>query len=358
MRYLERLNTSQHLDQATLVTALYCIIDDLYRALFAHRKPVRPGRRPELSDSEALTLMVLAQWRADRSERAFLAYASTHLRSYFPRLLDQSSFNRRVHDLMGVFCAMGPAIRLHALAILNLPLPAYEVLDGVPVPLMRRCRGIQHRLFRDEAAIGRGGSDRDWYYGVKLLGGVDAHGFLTGFVAGPANTEERWLAEALLGWRHDPNLYTPSAAGLASVLGPTHRVGGHRQGPTGPLGPRPGVGEPSPVLAIADLNYDGATWSRHWRDDYGAAVFTAAEYRALAEPDRRRAGRWLHGLRQTVESAFNLLVDRFGLKFPRARNRWGLYTRLGAKVAAYNFMLFVNYLTDRSPFSPCSPLHD
>jgi len=350
------LTTSQHLDPATLVTALYCTIDDLYREQFAHRKPVRPGRRPELSDSEVLTLMVLAQWRADRSEQAFLAYATTHLRAYFPRLLHQSAFNRRARDLMGVLCAMGPAIRRHAIAILNLPLPAYEVLDGVPVPLMRRCRGIQHRLFRDEAAIGRGGSDREWYYGVKLLGAVDAYGFLSGFVVGPANTEERWLAEALLRWRRDPSLPIPDSAQMAQVLGPTHRAGGQRQGPTGPLGPRSGVGGPSQVAAIADLNYQGAAWNRHWRHDLGATVFTEAEYRALARPDRRRAARWLHGLRQTVETTFNLLVGSLGLKNPRARTLPGLYARLGAKVAALNLILFVNRLTGRPPFSPCSPL--
>jgi hypothetical protein len=350
------VTTSQHHDPATLVTALYCTIDDLYQEQFAHRKPVRPGRRPELSDSEVLTLMVLAQWQADRSERAFLVYATTHLRAYFPRLLDQSAFSRRARDLAGVLCAMGLAIRRRAIAILDLPLPAYEVLDGVPVPLMRRCRGIQHRLFRDEAAIGRGGSDREWYYGVKLLGAVDAHGFISGFIAGPANIEERWLAEALLRWRRDPSLPVPRSAQLAPILGPTHRAGGRRQGPTGPLGPRPGVGEPSPVVAIADLNYEGAAWSRHWRHDYGATVFTQAEYGALAASDRHSAARWLHGLRQTVETAFNLLVGSLGLKFPRARTLWGLYTRLGAKVAAHNFTLFVNHLTGRPPFSYCRPL--
>jgi len=350
------VTTSQHLDQATLVTALYCTIDDLYREQFADHKPVRPGRRPELSDSEVLTLMVLAQWRADRSEQAFLAYAATHLRSYFPRLLHQSAFNRRARDLMGVLCAMGPAIRRHAIAFLDLPIPAYEVLDGIPVPLLRRCRGIQHRLFRDEAAIGRGGSDRDWYYGVKLLGAVDAYGFLSGFVVAPANTEERWSAEALFRWRRDPGLPLPNAAQMAPILGPTHRAGGHRQGPTGPIGPRSGVGEPGPAVTIADLNYEGAAWNRHWRHDLGATVFTEAEYRALTEPDRRQAARWWHALRQTVETTFNLLAGSLGLKNPRARTLPGLYTRLGAKVAALNLMLFVNRLTGRLPFSPCSPL--
>ena len=73
-------------------------------------KPRRPGKKPELSDSEVLTLALLAQWQSDRSEHAFGRYAAKHWRSYFPRLLSQSQFNRRVRDLCGVLCRLGPAI--------------------------------------------------------------------------------------------------------------------------------------------------------------------------------------------------------------------------------------------------------
>lgn len=350
------MTTTQHLDPATLLVALYCTVDDLYQQHFAGRKPVRPGRRPELSDSEVLTLVLLAQWRQDRSERAFLDYARAHLWPYFPRLLSQSAFNRRARDLMGVLCALSPAIRLRALAALGLQLPTHEVVDAVPVPLMRRCRGMQHRLFRDEAAIGRGGSDKEWYYGVKLLGAVDNHGFLTGFLAGPANIEERWLAEAFLRWRQDPSTPAPTSGQLAPVLGPTHRPGGQRQGPTGPLGPRPGVGAGSSLPVLADLNYAGEAWNRHWRDHYGVVVLTEAIYRGLDQPDRRRPTRWLHSLRQTVERVFGQLDARFGLKFPRARTLWGLHTRLAAKMAAHNLSLYLNHLHGQAPLSACNPL--
>lgn len=356
MRYWKRVTTSQHYDPATLLIALYCTVDDLYRQHFADRKPVRPGRRPELSDSEVLSLVLLAQWRQDRSERAFLAYARAHLRPYFPRLLSQSAFNRRARDLMGVLCALGPAIRERAIAVLGLPASPHEVVDAVPVPLMRRCRGIQHRLFRDEAAIGRGGSDKEWYYGVKLLGAVDVHGFVTGFLAGPANTEERWLAEAFFRWRRAPGLSAPIPLELAEVLGPTHRAGGQRRGPSGPLGPRAGVGASGAPFAIADLNYAGDAWNRHWRDHYGVAVLTEAAFRHLAQPERRRTKRWLHSLRQTVESVFGQLDGRFGLKFPRVRTLWGLHTRLAAKMAAHNLSLYLNRLSGQPPFAACLPL--
>lgn len=350
------MTTSQHFDPATLLVALYCTVDDLYQEHFAAHKPVRPGLRPEVSDSEVLTLILLAQWWQDRSERSFLAYAQAHLRPYFPRLLSQSAFNRRARDLMGVLCALGPAIRQRAIAELSLPSSTHEVIDAVPVPLLRRCRGIQHRLFRDEAAIGRGGSDKEWFYGLKMLGDVDGYGFVTGFLAGPANTEERWLAEAFLRWRRAPDAPTPTPHELAMVLGPTHRAGGQRRGPSGPLGPRAGVGAPVAPIALADLNYAGAAWNRHWRDAYGVAVLTEAAYQQLAEPERRAPTRWLHSLRQTVESVFGQLAGRFGLKFPRARTLWGVHTRLAAKIAAHNLSVFLNRLSGQPPFAACWPL--
>src|SRR5947209_7458991 len=133
------------LDLDTFLTTVYCLVDDLYRAEFAPAKPVRLGHRPELSDSEVLTLMALAQWQPARAERRVVAYAARHWRAYFPRLLSPSAFNRRARDLWGVLCALGPRVAAH-LAALAGP-AAYEALDGVPVPLMRRCRGDRHRVF-------------------------------------------------------------------------------------------------------------------------------------------------------------------------------------------------------------------
>lgn len=346
---------SQHISPDTLLTTLYCLVDDIYSHHFAKLKPPRPGIRPELSDSEVLTLMLLAQWRQDRSERAFVRYAMAHWRPYFPRLLSQSAFNRRTRDLWGVLCSLAPVISQQAIAVFELPASAYEVLDGVPVPLMRRNRGKRHRLFGPEADVGRGGSDRDWYYGIKLLGAVNIYGFVTGFVSGPASTEERWLAEALFRWRQDPTSPVPTAAELASVLGPAHRGRGQRRGPSGPLGPRPGVGRSSPAPKLTDLGYAGVAWNQHWRNEYAAHVLTQGAYNGLGQPQRGQACRWLNGLRQLVETIFSKLDSIFGLKFPRARTRWGLYARLGAKMAAHNLALYLNYLFGHPGFAFCDP---
>lgn len=141
------------LDQETFLTTAYCIVDDLYQAQFADAKPPRPGRKPTLSDSEVLTLTLLAQWKTQRSESAFYAYAVKHWRGYFPQLVSRSDLNRRSRDLSGVLCQSDPA--LYHLTAQCPGAAAYQVLDGVPVPLMRRCRGDAHRVFGWEAAISR-----------------------------------------------------------------------------------------------------------------------------------------------------------------------------------------------------------
>jgi hypothetical protein len=203
-------------DIDTFLTTVYCLIDDLYEGQLAR---VRSGCKPELADSEVLTLMLLGQWQQDRSERAFVRYAREHWRGYFPRLLSQSAFNRRARNLAGVLCQLGPMV-VRAAAPLLEHSAAYGVLDTVPVPLMRICRGMRQKLFADEAQLGHGGSDREWYYGVQLLTEVDANGFIAGFVFGPADTSARWLAEALLRWRICPEAPEPTAEQLAPILGP------------------------------------------------------------------------------------------------------------------------------------------
>ena len=338
------------LDLPTFLVTVYSLVDDLYQVHLAPHKPGRRGAVPRLSDSEVLTLTLLAQWQQDRSERAFLRTAARQWRGYVPRLLSQSAFNRRARDLAGALCLLGPLVSQHLGLALFGP-AAYEVLDGVPVPLMRRCRGNRHRLFANEAAVGRGGSDKDFSYGVKLFLAVNAHGLITGFVFGPANTEERWLADALLRWRREPAAPPPTAAALAPVLAPLPYHQRRRQGPTGPLLPALAAGLPAPGPYLADGGLRGTSWVRHWRRDYGAAVLTKADDAPRPSlADQAAARRWLCALRQRIELINNLLSDCFGLTFPRARSLWGLLARLGAKLAACNLAVVVNGLFHRPPF--------
>lgn len=331
------------LDLDTLLVTMYCLVDDLYCQQIKSHRPLRPGRKPEMSDSEVLTLGLLAQWQRSRSEREFLRTAQKLLEPYFPRWLSQSAFNRRLRDLAGVLAYLTPSIAARTAELLGTS--PYEVLDGVAVPLARRCRGERHRCFANEATIGRGGSDHDWFFGQRLVLSVNAHGSITGAVSGPANTEEHWLAEALFRWRCDPSAPPPTADQLDPILGPTHRAGGgHRQGPTGPLYLRGAAGSVLDGAYLGDLGYEGANWIQHWSDTYGAKVLTKTIYTSKADRS------WFCGRRQIIETINGWLEDRFGLHFPRARTPWGLQTRLAAKLAAFNISVHINHLLNRPAF--------
>jgi hypothetical protein len=344
------------LDSDTFLVTVYCVCDDLYRAEFAPELARRPGAKGKLADSEVLTLAVLAQWHPHRCERCFLRYARRYWQGYFPGLTSQSAFNRRVRNLWGALSRLGPLVAQAVERLLG-SRPAYEVWDGLPIPLLRRCRGARTWLFGAAAGFGRGGSDREWYYGVKLLAAVSPHGTITGWVTGPADTAEYWLAEALLRWRATPTAPPPDADELAPVLGPTHARGGQRRGPSGPLGPRLGVGQPATCPAISDLGLAGQAWRNHWRRTYGAVVLTKAEYAPLADSTvRHRLTSWLCGRRQVVETVFHVLDDHFGVKFPRVRGLWGLWTRLAAKIAAFNLAVYLNHCFGRATFALFNPI--
>lgn len=323
----------------TFLVALYTVVDDLYQATAAAHKPVRRGAPAMMSDSEVLTLCILGQWRGN-SERDLLRYAAQHWRSYFPCLLDQSAFNRRARDLAGVLTALVPAVA----QALGAALAPYEVLDGVPVPLARRGRGQHHRLFAEEAGIGRGGTDRDWYYGVEALLAVSADGLVTGFVLGNPRTDDRWLADALLTWRADPTATPLTPADLP----PSHRAGGGRAGPVGPIWPRGAVGAPATGEYVSDGGFTGPVWQGHWRADCRAVVLTPRDVACQRHhPARCQFARW----RQVIERVNDHLEHRFHLWFPQAKTRWGLLTRIAAKLLAHNLAIQLNRLFDRPAFA-------
>ena len=328
-------------DLDTFLVALYTIVDELYQRHVAPHRPVRRGRRAELSDSEVLTLLVCEQWHG-RSERGFLRFACRYWRAYFPRLLHQSAFNRRARDLTGALTQLVPLVADD----LGAAVASYQVIDGVAMPLARRGRGIRHRQFGAEAGIGRGGADKDWYFGCKVLLSCTPSGAVTGFAVGPADTEERWLAEAWACWRAEPTARPWD--GQHHDLPPSHKRGGRHRGPTGPIWPRGGAGQPTAAPILADLGFRGARWADHWRDDYGALVLTHDTYRGDQAPAARRQH---SGRRQIIETVNGCLERTFHLHFPCAHSFWGLRARVAAKLLAFNLGLWLNKSLGRPPLA-------
>jgi hypothetical protein len=76
------------MDLDSFLVSLYVLVDDWWKLEHASRPP-KTGRPALLSESEVLTLAILAQWPRFRSERDFWRFAWAHLRPYFPMLCSQ-----------------------------------------------------------------------------------------------------------------------------------------------------------------------------------------------------------------------------------------------------------------------------
>lgn len=311
----------------TFLLAVYSQVDTLLQEAVV--LPPHPGPAPRMSDSEVITLLVIGQWRGS-SERALLRWAHTALAAAFPTLLSQSAFNRRARRL-------GPVVtRLLVLLadLLACPPAAYEVVDTIRIPLARRCRGRQHRLFADDAGLGVGGSDHAFLYGCSLVLAVLPSGVIPGFIVGSAATQDRWLLDSLVTWRAQPDAPLWTVEDLANASPRTRARSLRRTGPSGPRWWPDSVGHAHGGIYLTDNGFAGPVWTRHWREDAGAEV--------IASRDAGSAARAHHRRRQIVETVNATLTDVFHLAYPQAKTMWGVVCRLATKCLALNLGVWVN----------------
>src|SRR5215210_2396855 len=182
------------MDLDSFLVSLYVQIDDWWKA--NHPSATRrPGRPALLSDSEVLTLAILAQWPRFRSERDFWRFASFYLRSYFPALCSQSQLNRRIRALQDELCALQQDL---ARGLCETS-AVYRVMDTTVIPAIVRVRASRKGLFAGQASFGRSASKTEWVYGFKVALVVDPEGIITAFGLAPAASDERPIGEALVG---------------------------------------------------------------------------------------------------------------------------------------------------------------
>ena len=282
------------MDLDSFLVSLYVLVDDWWKADHPSTAPRKRGRPALLSESEVLTLAILAQWPRFRSERDFWRFARAHLRPYFPSLCSQSQLNRRLR-------ALEPELRLLQLAFaedLTEPSAVYRVMDTTLVPAIVRVRASRKGLFCGQASFGRSASKTEWVYGFKVALVVDPEGIITAFGLAPAASDERPIGDALLA---------------------SDRYGAY----------------------LADKGFAGIEWERLWMEIYGALVAATPKdnsRRAWSKADRR----WASGKRQIIEGVIYQLKDFFSMERHRAKTLGGLLARVAAKVAAYTCAQQIN----------------
>ena len=331
------------MDLETLLTIVYVWVSDWYNTNIAARKPVRPGPKPRLTDAEVLSLALVGQWREGvpwQSERGLVRWANgPQGKQLFPQMLQHSQFNVRVCDLWRVFIQLQQDLADQLTTLDDL----YECVDCEPLPAFSNGQALReagHWLF--ESTRGRGGTAGGFFHGDHLLAAVLPSGAVTGWMLATAYIQDRWLLEALVSTR----------AGRPQLCGPdpdTHTIRQIR--PTPPLGftgPPAAAGRGNVRPYLADRGFNGARWQQHWHQSYHAMVIAVPPSNtpefATWTPQQQR---WLASRRQIVDTVFARLDQVFGMKRLNAHSRWGQITRVAAKLAAYNFGLYLNRLLHR-----------
>ena len=196
---------------------------------------------------------------------------------------------------------------------------------------MRRCRGRKHKLFGVEADTGKGGADRDWNYGCKLMLAVTPEGVITGFLLSPASTGDHWAAEAFFCRRADPlgALITPEEM-------PRRRNGKPHAGVNGPQWPRYGPGAPllpgrqrilglKLTAPVGRRLRGGGAGAPELLRGYGGMLAQQTPQPVAGDRERQRGLDWV-----------------FHPWFTRARSLDGLLGRIAAKVSALNLVIRLN----------------
>jgi IS5 family transposase len=156
----------------------------------------RPGPAPTtLSDSELIALALIAECCGWDLETDLLAQAHVY-RHLFPRLPDQSRFNRRRRALARVI----NAIRGVLLQGLDLAYDRQCAIDSLPVPVVQFHHAPQASddWKLHEASIGYVASKQQWIYGYKLHLLVTLGGVILDFVLAPAHAGDLPVGAALL----------------------------------------------------------------------------------------------------------------------------------------------------------------
>lgn len=210
------------IDLGTLITTIFVLVDDWYEKQVKNTTVVKPGVKARMSDSEIMTLALIMDYVPFPGETQFLGFIRGNYREWFPNLLDQSQFNRRLRQLDGML----ENLRRSWVEQLVGEGEKYFLLDTKPLPVLGLKRDKRHSDFAGNAAPGRCAAREMSYFGYKLVMLSTWNGIPIAYDLVPANTDERVAAVGVLEMVQHSDIYADkgfiSADWQASI---NHRTG-------------------------------------------------------------------------------------------------------------------------------------
>lgn len=272
----------------TLLTIIYVWVDEWYQEKGQYLLKGKVGRKPEFSDSEVITLVVAEDYIPYPGETQYLAYICANHGELFPKLVDQSQFNRRARSLRHLIEAM----RQDWLMQLGVDQADTYLMDTKPVPVVGYKRSKRHSEFQGSADYGYCVSRKLHYFGYKLVMVTTLDGIPVVYDLVSANTEERQAIEAVIDRIRDATL-------------------------------------------IGDKGFLGVEWHDQIQQQTGNTIMTPKrKNQKIQHPDGFEC--LLNNVRERIEGVFHELQNT-GRNLERllAKTVVGLATRVIAKVTAH-----------------------
>ena len=175
-------------------TIVYVLVDDWYQQKGKQYLHGKPGVRPEFTDSEVITLMLMQDFIPYPSETQDIGYLRANYLTLFPKLLSQGQFNRRARNLR----LLVEKLRQHWIQGKAWQDQSCFLLDTKPVPVLGYKRNKHQSDFLGSADYGHCASRNLNYFGYKLVTISTLFGIPIFYDLVPANTDERQAAEAVI----------------------------------------------------------------------------------------------------------------------------------------------------------------
>lgn len=283
-----------------LIITMFCLIDDELQQIIKGEALRRGGFDPQLTDSEMITMEIIAEFLNIDTDKGTWNYFRDHWLDLFPNLGSRANFAKHAANL---WC-IKQMIQKNLAKKMGAFYDTIHMADGLPIPVCKFARANFSRIFDGDAAYGYCASKKETYYGFKGNVSISSEGIITGITVTAANIDER---ESL--WEV-----------VDGVQG----------------------------LLIADKGLIGADFQHEFNQTTGIQLQTALRSNML-ETRSDAALKWLVSTRRLVETVIGQLTDRFNIEKVRARKLWTFTNRIARKTLSHTACVFINKLLGNEP---------
>lgn len=169
------------------ITDIFCIVDEFCLEFKKFSQPFiignPPKKKPKMSNSEVITIMILFQLSGFRTFKHFyIYYVQQHMKKEFPQTVSYNRFTELMQsNLMALTmfaktCALGSCTGI-------------SFVDSTPIKVCGNKRIKRNKVFKDLATTGK--STMGWFHGFKLHIVINDKGEILSFCVTQANVDDR-----------------------------------------------------------------------------------------------------------------------------------------------------------------------